>query len=50
MNLWGSTLDDWLRALALTQLCRSEREKILALYAFVKRIPFAKPRKIRLHK
>ena len=39
-----------LRALALTQLCRSEREKILALYAFVRRIPFAKPRKIGLHK
>ena len=37
-----------LRALALTQLSRTPREQILALYAFVKRIPFAKPRKLRL--
>jgi hypothetical protein len=37
-----------LRALALTQLCRTPREQMLALYAFVKRIPFAKPRKLRL--
>ena len=38
-----------LRAVAITQLCRTERDRILALYAYVKRIPFAKPRKLRLH-
>jgi len=37
-----------LRTRALTQLCKSEREKALAVYAFVKRIPFAKPFKMRL--
>ena len=31
-----------LRARALTQLCQTEREKALAIYGFVKRIPFAK--------
>jgi hypothetical protein len=38
-----------LRARSLTQLCKTEREKALAVYAFVKRIPFAKPFKMRLH-
>jgi hypothetical protein len=38
-----------LRAQALTQLCKSERERALAVYRFVKRIPFAKPFKMRLH-
>lgn len=38
-----------LRAHALTQLCKSEREKALAIYGFVKRIPFAKPLKLRMH-
>jgi len=37
-----------LRAQALTQLCKSDREKALALYAFVKRMPFAKMVKVRL--
>ena len=37
-----------LRAHALTQLCRTDREKALAVYGFVKRIPFAKPFKMRL--
>ena len=37
-----------LRAHALTQLCKTEREKALALYGFVKRIPFSKPFKLRL--
>ena len=37
-----------LRAHALTQLCKTEREKALAVYGFVKRIPFAKPLKLRL--
>ena len=37
-----------LRARALTQLCSTEREKALAVYGFVKRIPFAKPLKLRL--
>jgi len=37
-----------LRAHALTQLCKSEREKALAIYGFVKRIPFAKPMKLRM--
>lgn len=38
-----------LRARSLTQLCKSEREKVLAVYGFVKRMPFAKPFKMRLH-
>lgn len=37
-----------LRAQALTQLCKSEREKALACYAFVKRLPYAKPLKMHL--
>jgi hypothetical protein len=37
-----------LRALALTQLCQTQREKALAVFGFVKRIPFAKPLKLRL--
>jgi transglutaminase-like putative cysteine protease len=37
-----------LRARALTQLCKTEREKALAIYGFVKRIPFARPLKLRL--
>lgn len=37
-----------LRARALTQLCKNNREKALAIYGFVKRIPFAKPFKLRL--
>lgn len=38
------------RAQSLTQLCKNEREKALAVYGFVKRIPYAKPLKTRLHK
>jgi hypothetical protein len=38
-----------LRARSLTQLCKTEREKALAIYGFVKRVPFAKPLKLRLH-
>ena len=38
-----------LRARSLTQLCKTDREKALAVYGFVKRIPFAKPFKMRLH-
>lgn len=37
-----------LRAQALTQLCKSEREKALACYAFVKRLPYTRPLKMRL--
>ena len=37
-----------LRAHALTQLCKSERDKALALYGFVKRLPFHKSLKMRL--
>jgi len=37
-----------LRARALTQLCKTEREKALAIYAFVKRMPLGKPLKLRL--
>ena len=37
-----------LRAHALTQLCKSEREKALAIFGFVKRLPFAKSLKLRL--
>lgn len=38
-----------LKARALTQLCKSDREKAMAVYGFVKRLPFAKPFKMRLH-
>lgn len=38
-----------LRARALTQLCKNNREKALAIYGFVKRVPFGKPFKLRLH-
>ena len=37
-----------LRARAITQLAKNEREKALAIYGFVKRVPFAKPFKLRL--
>ena len=37
-----------LRARALTQLAKNEREKALALYSFVKRLPFARPFKLRV--
>jgi len=37
-----------LRAHALTQLCKTGRERALAVYGFVKRVPFAKPFKLRL--
>lgn len=37
-----------LRSQALTQLSKTDREKALAIYAFVKRLPFAKPLKLRL--
>lgn len=37
-----------LRVHALVQLCQSDREKALALYAFVKRIPIARRMKLRL--
>jgi hypothetical protein len=37
-----------LRAQALTQLCKTEREKALAIYGFVKRLLFAKTLKMRL--
>lgn len=36
-----------LRVRSLTQLCKSEREKALAVYGFVKRLPLA--RRIKLH-
>jgi transglutaminase-like putative cysteine protease len=36
-----------LRAQSLTQLCHTERERALAIYGFVKRLPFAKPFKLR---
>ena len=39
-----------LRAHALTQLCKNERERALAIYGFVKRLPFAKPLKMRLRR
>jgi transglutaminase-like putative cysteine protease len=38
-----------LRVQSLTQLCKNERESALAIYGFVKRIPFSKPFKMRLH-
>lgn len=37
-----------LKAHSLTQLARSDREKVLAIYSAVKRIPFAKLMKLRL--
>lgn len=37
-----------LKAQSLTQLCRTERDKVLTIYTAVKRIPFAKPVKLRL--
>jgi hypothetical protein len=37
-----------LRARSLTQLCKSEREKALVIYGFVKRIPFVRRFKLRL--
>jgi hypothetical protein len=37
-----------LRARSLTQLAKNEREKALAIYGFVKRVPFATPFKLRL--
>lgn len=37
-----------LRAQSLTQLCRTDREKVLAIYGAVKPITFAKPVKMRL--
>lgn len=36
-----------LRTRALTQLCKTDREKALAVYAFVKRMPFSRPVKLR---
>jgi hypothetical protein len=39
-----------LRAQALTQLCKNERERALAVYGFVKRLPFAKPLKMRMRR
>jgi hypothetical protein len=37
-----------LRVRSLTQLCKNDREKAMALSGFVKRLPFAKPFKLRL--
>jgi hypothetical protein len=37
-----------LRAGALTHRCKTEREKALAIYAYVKRMPFTKPPKLQL--
>ena len=37
-----------LRAHALTQLCKTERERALAIYGFVKRMPFTKQLKLRM--
>ncbi|RYY98348.1 MAG: transglutaminase domain-containing protein [Comamonadaceae bacterium] len=56
-DLWLGTsplldLDDprlRLRAQALTQLAATPREKVLAVYGFVKRLPFAKGFKMRLY-
>lgn len=36
-----------LRAQSLTQLCKTDRERALAVYNFVKRIPIGKPLKLR---
>jgi hypothetical protein len=55
-RLWlGSTplldLDDpklRLRVHSLTQLCKNDREKAVSLYRFVKRLPVAKPFRMRL--
>jgi len=38
-----------LRVRALTQLCKSEREVVVTLYGFVKRLLFCKPFKMRLY-
>ncbi|HET6828372.1 MAG TPA: transglutaminase-like domain-containing protein [Ramlibacter sp.] len=38
-----------LKAHSLTQLCKSEREKALAIYGFVKRLPLRKAIKLRQH-
>ncbi|WP_167772828.1 transglutaminase-like domain-containing protein [Ramlibacter humi] len=38
-----------LRAQSIVQLCKTEREQVLALYACVKRMPFAMSFKMRLH-
>src|SRR6478735_11653358 len=38
-----------LRVQSLTQLCSTEHERAMAIYGFVKRMPFAKPFKMRLH-
>ena len=37
-----------LRAQSLTQLCKNDREKALALYGYVKRMPVCKPLKLKL--
>jgi hypothetical protein len=37
-----------LRSRSLTQLSKTDREKALAIYGFVKRIPFARPFKLRV--
>jgi hypothetical protein len=37
-----------LRARSITQLSKTDREKALAIYGFVKRVPFAKPFKFKL--
>ena len=38
-----------LRVQALTQLCKNEREKALAIYGFVKRLPLTRRVKLRAH-
>jgi hypothetical protein len=38
-----------LRTQALTQLCHTERERALALYGFVRRMPYTKPIKLQPH-
>src|SRR6478609_11467801 len=38
-----------LRVQSLTHLCSTEHERAMAIYGFVKRMPFAKPFKMRLH-
>lgn len=37
-----------LRERSITQLCKTDREKALAIYAFVKRLPFTRPMKLRM--
>ena len=37
-----------LRERSITQLCKTDREKALAIYAFVKRLPFMRPMKLHL--